>query len=156
MRKTILTIVILALLSVSANAAEMFVKVVPEKIGDVELALQESFEQNKLKQVAEIDVFGKMVKAGLPKKMGKNWNLSELSGLKSIIVCNGKLGMNIANINPMYAGVCPIKITMMEHKLGTAITYMRTAGDTKDPKLEAALKALDDAVIKAITTADYE
>ena len=156
MKKLATSLITFSLITVSLNAGELFVKVVPESLDSVQISLQESFEQHKLKQVAEIDVFGKMVKAGLPKKMGDQWNTSKLTGLKSIIVCNGKLGMNIANINPMYAGVCPIKITMMEHELGTAITYMRTTGSTNDVKLEAALGALDDAVIKAITSADYE
>ena len=155
MKKLLINIIALTLVSSALSAAELYVKVVPQSISDVELSLDESFAQHKLKQVAEVDVLAKMIKAGLPKKMGSHWNTSKLTGFKSIIVCNGKLGMNIANINPMYAGVCPIKITMMEHKLGTAITYMKTAGDTKDIALEKALKALDDKVVSAIANADY-
>ena len=156
MKKLVTSLITVALMSITLNAGELFVKVVSEDLESVQIALQESFEQHKLKQVAEVDVFGKMVKSGLPKKMGDQWNTSKLTGLKSIIVCNGKLGMNIANINPTYAGVCPIKITMMEDKKGTTITYMRATGSTDDTKLEAALSALDNAVIKAITTAEYE
>ena len=156
MNKLATSLITATLITVALNAGELFVKVVPESLDSVQISLQESFEQHKLKQVAEVDVFGKMVKAGLPKKMGDQWNTNNLTGLKSIIVCNGKLGMNIANINPTYAGVCPIKITMMEDKKGTTITYMRATGSSNDTKLEAALSALDNAVIKAITTAEYE
>ncbi|MDD3597357.1 DUF302 domain-containing protein [Sulfuricurvum sp.] len=154
MSHIIKSLTLIILLTLGVQASGLYVKVLSEPMEDVEDSLKESFTQNNLKEVARINIYEKMLKSGLAKKMGNDWNKNELSGLVSYIVCNGKLGMNIANANAQYAGICPIKITLIEDKKGTTLTYMRASNLTSDDKLKKELKVLDQTVIKAIEDLD--
>lgn len=143
-------IILLVAMSLSVWANNVYVKVVNTPMDGVYDSLLKSLSENSLTVVAEIDILKKLHEAGSATKFGKDFNTNNLTGIKSIIACNGKLANDIANADPTMMAFCPIRLTLVEQDGKTTITYVKPTFDSKDSKAYDQLKKLEEKVIKAI------
>ncbi|MCJ7764758.1 MAG: DUF302 domain-containing protein [Thiovulaceae bacterium] len=143
-------IILILAMSLSLWANNVYVKVVNAPMEGVYDSLLESFADNSLIVVAQIDILKKFHAAGLPKKLGKDFNTNNLTGIRSIIACNGGLANAIANADPTMMSFCPIRVTLVEQEGKTTITYVKATSAPKDSKAYTPLKKLEEKVIKSI------
>src|SRR5665648_1039135 len=111
--KNMKKMILILAMSLSLWANNVYVKVVNAPMEGVYDSLLKSFADNSLIVVAQIDILKKFHAAGLPKKLGKDFNTNNLTGIKSVIACNGGLANAIANTDPTMMSFCPIRVTLV-------------------------------------------
>ena len=89
-------------------------------------------------------------KKGLDKKFGENFNTAGLSGVRTIVACNGKFGNNIINADSTMMAYCPVRITMTEKDGKTTVLFVRPSAAPQDSKAYPLLVKLEKKVIGAI------
>ncbi len=119
-------------------------------IDKIEQNLLEGFKNAGLVVPWKMDVLGEFKDKGLDKKFGKKFNTSNLTGVKTIVACNGKFGNMIMNTDPTMMAYCPIRITLVEKDGKTTVLYVRPTTAPKDSKAYPVLAKLEKKVIKAI------
>lgn len=143
-------IIVILAMSVSLWANNVYVKVVDAPMEGVYDSLLQSFADNSLSVVAQINILERLQASPLPKKLGKDFNSNNLTGIKSIVACNGKLANAIASTDPTMMAFCPVRVTLVEQEGKTTITYVKATSAPKDSKAYSHLKELEETVIKAI------
>ena len=146
MKKIFLTIL---LLSLSLWADAVYTKTYDEPMSKIYPKLLASFDNASLIVISEIDILAKFKAAGLPEAFGKEFN----TGIKTVIVCNGWFGNEIANSDPLMMAFCPVRVTLIEQDGKTSIMYVRPSVAPKDSKAYLLLKKLEDKVISAVEEA---
>jgi hypothetical protein len=150
MKKIFLTIL---LLSLSLWADAVYTKTYDEPMSKIYPKLLASFDNASLIVISEIDILAKFKAAGLPEAFGKEFNTNNLTGIKTVIVCNGWFGNEIANSDPLMMAFCPVRVTLIEQDGKTSIMYVRPSVAPKDSKAYLLLKKLEDKVISAVEEA---
>ena len=143
-------VLLVALLSVSLFAESVYTKTYTAPASEVYAKLIKALDEAHLIVVSEIDILAKFKAAGLPKKLGKEFNTNNLTAIKAIIACNGKFGNSIANSDPQMMAFCPVRITVVEKEGKTSVLYVRPTSGTQESKAHASLEALEKKVISTI------
>lgn len=143
-------IILILAMCLSLWANNVYVKVVNLPMAGVYESLLKSLSDNSLTVVTQIDILKKLHASGLAKKLGKDFNTNHLTGIKSIIACNGSIANTIANTDPTMMSFCPIRVTLVEQEGKTTITYVKATSAPKDSKAYTHLKKLEGKVIKSI------
>ena len=107
----------------------------------------EALENNRFFIVFEVDIGANLANFGAK---WKDYNLSKLDRIKSMVFCNGWYANQVANAAPDMLAMCPLHITMT-HKAGmTRVLFVRPDVVAKGTRAEAVAKDLTQDVIKAI------
>lgn len=150
-------VIIVCLLSISlwsAALTNVYSATYKASIETIEENILQHFKEVKLVVAWKLDILEEFKKKGLEKKFGKKFNTSKLSGVRTIVACNGKFGNMIINADPTMMAYCPIRITLIEKDGKTQVLYVRPTSAPRDSKAYKILKKLEKKVIKAIEDAN--
>lgn len=137
-------------LSLWATQSNVYVKTFNNPINEVEENLLIQFEVDKLVVVWKLDILEEFKKKGLDKKFGKNFNTAGLTGVRTLVACNGKFGNGIINADSNMMAYCPVRITLTEKDGKTSVLFVRPSSAPKDSKAYNTLVKLEQKVIAAI------
>ena len=145
-------ILLACILSLSLWAAEsnVYVKTFNNPINEVEENILIQFKVDKLVVVWQLDILEEFKKKGLDKKFGEKFNTAGLTGVRTLIACNGKFGNGIINADADMMAYCPVRITLTEKDGKTSVLYVRPSSGPEDSKAYNMLVKLEKKVIKAI------
>ncbi len=150
-------IILACILSVSLWATpstNVYTVTYKNTIDKIEENLLEQFKSASFVIPWKMDILGEFKAKGLDKKFGKKFNTSKLTGVKTIIACNGKFGNMVMNADPAMMAYCPIRITLVEKNGKTTVLYVRPTTAPKDSKAYPILVKLEKKVIEAIEDAN--
>lgn len=148
MKKILLTC--LLSLSLWASQSNVYVATFNNPISEVQENILIQFQVENLKVVWQLEILDEFKKHGLDKKFGKNFNTTGLSGVSTLVVCNGKIGNAVMNADANMMAYCPVRITLTEKDGKTSVLFVRPSSAPKDSKAYPALVKLEKKVIKAI------
>ncbi len=143
-------ILLMCVLSLSLWANSVYTVTYDKSIDEVESAILANFKKSKLVVVWKLDILEEFKKKGLDKKFGKNFNKAGLSGVRTIVACNGKFGNNIINADSTMMAYCPVRITLTEKDGKTTVLFVRPSTGPKESKAYPILVKLEKKVIGAI------
>jgi uncharacterized protein (DUF302 family) len=106
-------------------------------------------ESNGFKVVYEVDIQENLTKFAA-KNAIKDFNLSQLEGIKSMVFCNGPLAVKISNADPTMLAMCPLHLTLTQKAGRATVLFVRPSLIAQGSKAEAPAKELEEKVIKAI------
>ncbi|MEN8304073.1 MAG: DUF302 domain-containing protein [Campylobacterota bacterium] len=78
------------------------------------------------------------------------FNTAGLTGVRTVVACNGKFGNTIINADSTMMAYCPIRITMTEKDGKTTVLFVRPSTAPQDSKAHPLLVKLEKKVIGAI------
>ena len=144
---------ILAFALVSANALaqspSIYEKSFEQDLKTAYPRVYKALEKNGFKVVYEIDMQENLTKFAAKNKV-KDFNLSKLEGIKSMVFCNGPLAVKISNADPAMLALCPLHLTLTQKAGRVTALFVRPGVLALGSKAEAPAKELEDKVIKAI------
>jgi uncharacterized protein (DUF302 family) len=143
-------ILLMCVLSLSLWANSVYTVTYDEDIAEVEASILESFKDVGLVVVWKLDILEEFKKKGLDKKFGEKFNTAGLTGVRTIVACNGKFGNDIINADSDMMAFCPIRVTMTEKDGKTTVLYVRPSVGPKESKAHPILVKLEKKVINAI------
>ena len=143
-------ILLMCVLSLSLWANSVYTVTYDKGISEVETAILANFKKSKLVVVWKLDILAEFKKKGLDKKFGENFNTAGLTGVRTIVACNGKFGNTIINADSTMMAYCPVRITMTEKDGKTTVLFVRPSAAPQDSKAYPLLVKLEKKVIGAI------
>jgi uncharacterized protein (DUF302 family) len=144
-------IFLLALVSVNALAESpaVYEKSVDQNLETAYKHVYKALESNGFKVVYEVDIQENLTKFAA-KNAIKDFNLSQLEGIKSMVFCNGPLAVKISNADPTMLAMCPLHLTLTQKAGRATVLFVRPSFIAQGSKAEAPAKELEEKVIKAI------
>ena len=88
--------------------------------------------------------------AQFAKKWGADYNKNKLTGLRSMVFCNGWYANQVSNLDPMMLGFCPLHLSLIERKGKTTILFNRLSVFARGSKAQPLFKKIESEVITAI------
>jgi len=123
-----------------------------------ELPLEEAYnavylelEQRNFHVIFEVNI-GKNI-ARFKDKWSKEYNQNTLSGIRSMVFCNGWFANRVSNVDPNMLALCPLRLTVIEHSAQSHILFVRPSVVGKDSPALAILTEIEETVIDAIDAA---
>lgn len=145
---SIVTIVFLMISSANAQNDTVFKITSDKKMSDVYGNVYAALEQARFFVVFEPNI-GKNL-AGFADRWGDEYNQNELSGLRSMVFCNGWYANQVSNKDPDMLGMCPLHLTLYEKNGKTTALFNRpTALSINSPAFKL-FQEIEDTVINAI------
>jgi len=148
MKRLILAATLFVAGSAFAGSPAVYEKSVNQALDVTYSNVNKALEDNGFRVVFEVDIGENLSK--IAGKLGDNYNKNKLSGIKSIVFCNGKFANQISNLDPSMLAICPLHATLT-HKDGvTTVLFVRPSAVAQgSPAAKAALD-LENASIKAL------
>ena len=140
------------LLSVSvwATQSSVYVAEFNSSIDKVEESLLAQFKKDKINVVWQLDILEQFKKHGLDKKLGKKFNTQNVSAVRTMVACNGKIGNALVSTDHHMMGYCPIRVTMTEKDGVTSVLFVRPSVGTSASKAHKVLVKMEKKVINSI------
>jgi len=148
MKHLFLALTLLVATATHAGSPAVYEKSVKQPLNAVYDRVNTAFEDGGFRVVYEVDIGDNLSK--IAKKMGAEYNQSQLEGIKSMVFCNGFAANKVANADPSLLALCPLHVTLI-HKAGmTSVLFVRPSAVAQgSPGLEAA-QDMENKVIKLI------
>lgn len=90
---------------------------------------------------------------GMAEKWGVDYNRNKLSGIRSMVFCNGGYVNQLSNSDPNLLALCPLHLTLIEKDGNTRVLFTRPSSIAKGSKAEPIARNLEQDIIKAIKSA---
>lgn len=142
-------IVALMVLGTNVMAHGLWSKTVNEPLESYYPKFKESLAKNQMHTVLEMDLLQRF-EDNYAKKYGKEFNKNNYSKIISLVVCNGAIGVEVANNDKMFMALCPVRITIIEQNGKTTVSFIKAASVTKGTKVEKLMKILDQTIIDTV------
>jgi len=141
---------ILLLMSALVSAAQtsIFKAEVDAPMPKTYKLLYEALEKQQLWVVFEPNL-GRNLSA-MADRLGKNYNINKLEGIRSLVVCNAMLANRVSNLDPDMLALCPLRV-VVTHKSGTTrVLFARPTVHARDSAALAVVQEIENSVIEAI------
>ena len=149
MRHVFIFLLALVSLNALAESPEIYEQSYDQNLDTVYRRVNKALEANGFKVVYEIDMQENLEKFA-KKNAVKDFNLNQLEAIKSMVFCNGALGVKISNADPAMLAMCQLHLTLMQKAGRASVFIVRPGFIAQGSKAEAAAKELEEKVIKAI------
>lgn len=148
MKKLLLVLALLFAGNAHAAAPGVYENSVKQPLNATYDRLKAALEESGFRVVYEVDIGDNLSK--IAAKIGKDYNQSQLEGIKSMVFCNGIAANKVSNADPSLLALCPLHVTLV-HKAGlTTVLFVRPGIVAQgSPALQAA-QELETKVIKLI------
>lgn len=115
-------------------------------------AVYKALEDEKFFVVFEPNIGANLSR--MAKRWGDDYNRNELTGLRSMVFCNGWYANKVSNIDPDLLGFCPLHITLLERqydgKPQTTVLFNRPTAVTGGSPAHELFQRIESEVISAI------
>ncbi len=141
--------VLLCLFAASSQAApQVFRQDVQAPMPEVYQRLYQALEEKRMWVVFEPDM-GQSI-GGMAKRLGDNYNLNGLEGIRSLVTCNAWYANEVSNLDPTMLALCPLRVTVI-HKDGiTSVLFARPSVHAQGSPALSVLSEIEGLVIDAI------
>lgn len=143
-----LLLMLLLMPSAWAETSTVFELTVTKPVSQVYTNMQASFEDSRFFIVEELNI-GKNL-SNFSKKWGDDYNRSGLSGIRSIVFCNGWYANQVSNLDPKMLGLCPLHITLIEKEGKTTALFNRPTVIARQSPAHDFLAKIEQEVIELI------
>ena len=83
-------------------------------------------------------------------KWGDDYNQNNLTGLRSMVFCNGWYANKVSNLDPEMLGFCPLHLSLIERDGETTVLFNRPSVIAKDSPAKDVFIKIEAEVIEAI------
>ncbi|VAW63826.1 hypothetical protein MNBD_GAMMA09-1117 [hydrothermal vent metagenome] len=108
---------------------------------------------NALEKAKFYVVFEPMISQNLKRfseKWGEDYNKSKLSGIRSMVFCNGWYANAVSNADPDMLALCPLRIGLYEKQGKTTVVFAKPTVIAAESAAISVLKEIETKVITAI------
>ena len=88
--------------------------------------------------------------ANFSKKWGDDYNKNNLTGLRSMVFCNGWYANKVSNLDPDMLGFCPLHLSLVERDGETTVLFNRPSIIAQHSPAKALFLEIETEVIEAI------
>lgn len=135
--------------SVAAGAEQTVFRIDSEQpMAKVYPAVYEALEEAKFFVVFEPDIGSNL--SQFADRWGDNYNRNELSGIRSMVFCNGWYANQVSNEDPRMLAMCPLRLTVIEKDGRASVLFVRPTHVAAHSPARDVLKEVEDEVIGAI------
>jgi len=148
MKRILVAVTLFAASTAFAASPAVYEKSVNQALDVTYNNVSKALEDNGFHVVFEVDIAENLSKNA--SKFGANYNKNKLTGIKSLIFCNGKFANQISNLDPGMLALCPLHATLT-HKDGvTTVLFVRPGVVAQGSPAAKAAQDLENATIKAL------
>jgi len=148
MRALIVALLIAAGTAQTAAAAPVFRADVDRPMDTVYPAVKAALEEAKFFVVFEVNIGENL--ARFKERWGEDYNRRNLSGIRSMVFCNGWYANRVGNADPDMLAVCPLRLTLVAKAGTTRVLFPRPTRLAGDSDAGDVLEEVERAVIGAI------
>jgi len=148
---TLLISSVLLIASAHASESNIYKKSAAIPIEEAFNSVYLELEERRFYVVFEANI-GKNI-AFFKEKWGEDYNKNKLSGIRSMVFCNGWYANKVSNLDPTMLALCPLRLTVIEHSGQSHILFVRPSTIGKESPAFAILKDVEKTVIEAIDAA---
>ncbi|MBT9611791.1 MAG: DUF302 domain-containing protein [Burkholderiales bacterium] len=150
MKRSFLVLALLFAATAQAGSPGVYEKSIKQPLNAVYDRVNTAFEEGGFRVVYEVDIGDNLSK--IAGKIGKEYNQSQLEGIKSMVFCNGIAANKVGNADPSLLALCPLHVTLI-HKAGiTSVLFVRPSAVAQGSPALPAAQDLENKVIKLIET----
>jgi len=148
--KTGLLVLIGLFIGCSAQAAEstVYKNTVNQPMDKVYPAVYEALEEARFYVVFEPGISKNIER--FADKWGESYNQNKLSGIRSMVFCNGWYANQVSNTDPDMLALCPLRLSLYEKSGQTSVVFARPTVIGGESAAKGVLKEIEDKVINAI------
>lgn len=149
--KRFLTSFVLCAAVFQAQANGIFKKEISAPLDTTYQALYQKLEKAKFWVVFEVNM-GKQF-ARFSKSWGEEYNQSQLTGIKSMVICNGWFANKISNLDPELLALCPLRVSVIEKDGVSKVLFARPTIQAEGSPGLSVVQTIENKVIDAIEQA---
>ena len=151
MRKLIAVLLLLAWTGlVQATPAGVFRADARAPMARTYPAIHKALEDARFWVVFEADIGRNL--AGFAAKWGEDYNRNGLTGIRSIVVCNGWYANQVSNADPDLLALCPLRVNLVEKDGVTRVLFARPSVIAAGSPGAAAVQEIEQTLVRAIRT----
>jgi hypothetical protein len=145
----LLYLVLLLMASSSwAGTSTVFEYTADKPMAEIYPQVQASFKESRFFIVDELNIGNNLSK--FSEKWGDDYNQSGLSGIRSIVFCNGWYANQVSNMDPKMMGLCPLHMTLIEKDGKTTALFNRPTVIAEGSPAKEFLAKIESEVIELI------
>ena len=110
-----------------------------------------ALEEARFWVVFEVDLGGNL--ASFAERWGEDYNRNALSGIRSVVVCNGWYANQVGNADPDLLALCPLRVNLVEKDGVTRILFARPTVIAQGSPAIGVVKEIEDAIKAALEAA---
>ncbi|MCB1722940.1 MAG: DUF302 domain-containing protein [Chromatiaceae bacterium] len=114
-------------------------------------AVHGALEEARFWVVFEVDLGGNL--ASFAERWGEDYNRNALSGIRSVVVCNGWYANQVGNADPDLLALCPLRVNLVEKDGVTRILFARPTVIAQGSPAIGVVKEIEDAIKAALEAA---
>jgi uncharacterized protein (DUF302 family) len=107
-----------------------------------------ALEENRFFVVFEPNI-GENLK-GFAERWGEDYNRNKLSGIRSMVFCNGWYANQVSNLEPQLLALCPLHLSVYGDADTTHVSFVRPSHVGAGSQAMDLLRELETDVVKAI------
>jgi len=88
--------------------------------------------------------------AGFAENWGKEYNKNNLSGIRTMVFCNGTYANRVSNLDPTMLASCPLHLTLIENQGKTTVLFNRPTVTAKGSPAYPVFVEIEQDVITMI------
>jgi uncharacterized protein (DUF302 family) len=153
MMNRILIILSLCLFSFNAIAASssVYQKSAAVPLNEAYDLVYQELEQRNFFVVFEANI-GKNI-SRFEKKWAEDYNQNKLTGIRSMVFCNGWYANKVSNADPVMLALCPMRLTVIEKDGNTSVLFVKPTHTGQGSAALPILQEIESTVIEAIDAA---
>ncbi|MCW9013401.1 MAG: DUF302 domain-containing protein [Gammaproteobacteria bacterium] len=150
-KKLLLIAVFLFSAPLAAASSNVFQHTVDKPMDQVYSKVYEALEKAGYWVVFEANI-GKNI-SRFAEKWGDNYNRNQLSGIRSMVFCNGWYANAVSNADPDMLALCPLRMTLIEKNGKTTALFARPTVIAGNSPAQKLLQRIEDEIIAVIRDA---
>jgi uncharacterized protein (DUF302 family) len=148
MKRILLILLLFTSAAVQATPAGVFRADARAPMDKTYPAIYKAVEAARFWVVFEADIGNNL--AGFAKKWGDDYNRNQLSGIRSMVVCNGWYANAVSNADPDLLALCPLRVNLVEKDGATRVLFARPSVIAAGSPGEATVREIEDILVQAI------
>ncbi len=146
--KVFTLLILLSSFSVWAGESTVFEYSVNRPLDEVYSQVYKGLEDDGFYVVFEANI-GRSI-SSMADKWGEDYNRSKLSGMRSMVFCNGWYANQVSNKDPRMLALCPMRMTLIEKDGKTTALFARPSVIAASSPALPILQRLENEVMAAI------
>ncbi len=146
--KVFTLLILLSSFSVWAGESTVFEYSVNRPLDEVYSQVYKGLEDDGFYVVFEANI-GRSI-SSMADKWGDDYNRSKLSGMRSMVFCNGWYANQVSNKDPRMLALCPMRMTLIEKDGKTTALFARPSVIAASSPALPILQRLENEVTAAI------
>ena len=146
--KVFTLLILLSSFSVWAGESTVFEYSVNRPLDEVYSQVYKGLEDDGFYVVFEANI-GRSI-SSMADKWGEDYNRSKLSGMRSMVFCNGWYANQVSNKDPRMLALCPMRMTLIEKDGKTTALFARPSVIAASSPALPILQRLENEVTAAI------